>query len=79
METSAFGVHLVKFRAEKGLSQAQLGQLLGVSKTEISLWERGTAVPALSIQKTIFKTFGIYSTSDGKSGVVKPLSAHADD
>jgi transcriptional regulator with XRE-family HTH domain len=36
---------LVRKRADKGLSQDELGSLLGVAQQAVSRWERGVATP----------------------------------
>lgn len=69
-----FRACLVNFRAEKGLSQAQLGQILGVSAAEIELWERGETIPAPAIQDAIYKTVGICPAcaSESRNGAGAP-------
>lgn len=42
-ETIAY--NLKAFREEKGLSQTELGQIIGKAKTTISTWERGESLP----------------------------------
>lgn len=37
--------NLKRFREEKGLSQAELGNIIGKAKTTISTWERGESLP----------------------------------
>ena len=41
----AFGLRLQRFRAEAGLSQAEVAKRMGVSATSISSWEKGRARP----------------------------------
>lgn len=36
---------LEEVRKSKDLSQQELGQLLGVSRVAVNLWERGKAIP----------------------------------
>ncbi len=69
-----FSACLVNFRAEKGLSQAQLGQILGVSAVEIELWERGETIPAPAIQDAVYETVGICPTSaaENRNGAGAP-------
>lgn len=45
MDKNAFSERLLKLRREKGLSQKELGELLGVSNKAISKWENGEAMP----------------------------------
>ncbi len=37
---------IVDFRLRNGLTQKQLGELVGVSKTTVYQWERGERVPS---------------------------------
>lgn len=37
--------NLKRFREEKGLSQTELGNVIGKAKTTISTWERGESLP----------------------------------
>ena len=37
--------NLKRFREEKGLSQTDLGKVIGKAKTTISTWERGESLP----------------------------------
>ena len=57
MET--FGTKLKELRKEKGLGQIKLAEILGVSKSIISLWEIGTCEPTLSKLIEIAKFFGV--------------------
>lgn len=45
MNDFQFGNYLYEKRTEKGLSQAELGALLGVSNKAVSKWENGAAKP----------------------------------
>lgn len=42
-----FGVKLRKIRADKGLTQVQLAELVKVSKTTVSGWENGLSYPSI--------------------------------
>lgn len=54
-----FGTKLRELRKERGLGQIKLAQILGVSKSIISLWEIGTCEPTLSKLVDISKFFGV--------------------
>lgn len=40
-----FSLRLARLRKKLGITQTHLGELLGVSRISISLWEKGTRVP----------------------------------
>ncbi len=54
-----FGNFLYSLRNEKGLSQAQLGELLGVTNKAVSKWENGSAKPNTILIPRIAEIFGI--------------------
>ncbi len=60
MENEIFGEHLRRLRETKGLSQFQLGKLVGVSDKAVSKWENGYAKPKGSL---ILKLSEILSVS----------------
>ncbi len=41
MNTEKIGEHIASLRKEKGLTQSDLGERLGVSFQAVSKWERG--------------------------------------
>ena len=43
MNDYAFGNFLFDLRTEKGFSQAQLGEMLGVTNKAVSKWENGVS------------------------------------
>ncbi|WP_404387562.1 helix-turn-helix transcriptional regulator [Ligilactobacillus animalis] len=45
-------------RANKNLSQSELGELLGVSQTTVTAWETGKTVPN---SKNVFELAKLYS------------------
>lgn len=49
MDTKKIGGFLKEARKEKGLTQEQLAEVLGVSDRTVSRWETGTNLPDLSI------------------------------
>ena len=56
---AAFAETLRKLRAEKGLSQKDLGQLLFVSHSTISHWENGSRLPDTTMIPRLAKCFGV--------------------
>ena len=55
-----FGQYLRQLRISKGLSQFQLGKLVGLSDKAVSKWENGISKPKTGI---ILKLSGILSVS----------------
>lgn len=55
----SLGKNIAALRKEKGLTQAQLGELLGVSNQAISKWERGNNLPDVMSLPQIAKVFAI--------------------
>ncbi len=53
------GYRLKILRREKGLSQDDLGKLIGVSKVSVSGYEKGTRVPSMEIFLKLLKVFEI--------------------
>lgn len=53
MNDYKFGEYIYKLRTEKGLSQAKLGKMLGVSDKAVSKWENGKAKPHVDMLKKL--------------------------
>ena len=49
MDTKRIGKFISENRKRKGLTQEQLGELLGVTNKTISRWENGNYMPDLSL------------------------------
>lgn len=54
-----FGDFLYKLRKEKGLTQAELADALGVTNKAVSKWETGEAMPETSLLLPISRIFGV--------------------
>ncbi len=54
-----FGNFIFELRTEKGLSQSQLGEMLGVTNKAVSKWENGTAKPNTSLYPKISEILGV--------------------
>ena len=50
---ASFGENLKRARANKGLTQTQLGEMIGFKKSAISSWESGTTEPSLDTIRSI--------------------------
>lgn len=51
--------NLKKIRQEKGMTQDQLAEILGVDKSSISKWETTDIIPDLAKLRAIVKLFNI--------------------
>lgn len=49
--------NLYQFRKEKGISQEELGNIIGVSRQAVSKWESGERVPDINNLNALCKTF----------------------
>lgn len=59
MRDYTFGNFICQLRTEKGLSQTQLGDMLGVTNKAVSKWENGTAKPNTSLLPKIAEILGV--------------------
>ena len=57
--TPAFGQALRSSRLKVGLSQAKLGELLGLTGKTICLWEQGAQVPNVRVLATLMDAMGL--------------------
>lgn len=59
MNQQDIGLFLRKLREEKGMTQEQLAETVGVSNRTISRWENGRNIPDLSILVQLSEIFGV--------------------
>lgn len=59
MNDYSFGNFIYTLRTEKGLSQSQLGEMLGVTNKSVSKWENGSAKPNTNLIPRIAEIFGV--------------------
>lgn len=59
MNPKGIGVFLKQLRNEKGITQEQLAEILGVSGRTVSRWETGTNLPDLSILIQISEYYNV--------------------
>lgn len=52
------GENIARFRKEKGWTQAELGDRLGVSNQAVSKWESGMCMPDVMLLPALADTFG---------------------
>lgn len=55
----SLGKNIAALRKEQGLTQAQLGERLGVSNQAVSKWEKGMNLPDVMLLPQIAKAFGV--------------------
>ena len=56
---SAFSETLARRRRERGLTQAELAARLGISKSAVSMYERGNREPELELLEAMADVFGV--------------------
>ena len=56
---SAFSETLSRLRRERGLTQAELGARLGISKSAVSMYECGNREPELDLLEKMADVFGV--------------------
>ncbi|MBQ8292107.1 MAG: helix-turn-helix transcriptional regulator [Clostridia bacterium] len=61
MKENEFGKKLRELRAERGLSQKELGALFNVCNQTVSFWETGSREPDLDTLKKLAEFFDISS------------------
>ena len=54
-----FGKRMAAFRSARGLSQAQLGEALGISRDMVAYYERTSPNPSLEIVQKVADFFGV--------------------
>ncbi len=59
MDQEKIGMFIAKCRKEKGITQAKLGEKLGVSSKAVSKWENGRSMPDISIMPDLCSTLNI--------------------
>lgn len=59
MDQIKIGKWIATLRKEKGLTQEQLGEKLGVTNKTISRWERGNYMPDVEMLSLLSKEFGV--------------------
>lgn len=59
MDIGRIGKFLAELRKEKGLTQEQLGELMGVTNKTVSRWETGTYLPPVEALQGLSNLYGI--------------------
>lgn len=59
MDTNAIASYLQTLRKEKGLTQSELGERLGVSSQAVSNWERAESLPDTALLPELSMIYGV--------------------
>lgn len=59
MELQKIGAFLAALRKERGLTQEQLGERIGVTNKTISRWEKGNYLPPAEMLKELSELYGV--------------------
>lgn len=59
MDKPAFADRITKLRMDKGLSQQQLAQQLGVKRSVVSYYESGDRLPSLNVLMEMSRVFNV--------------------
>ena len=59
MDVKQIGIFLGRLRKEKGFTQEQLGEKLGVTNKTVSRWENGNYLPPVEILQCLSEMYGI--------------------
>ena len=59
LNNNEFGAKIADLRKEKGLTQAQLADLLNISNKTISRWETGEGYPEITLLSPLAKALGV--------------------
>lgn len=59
MNATDFGKFIQTLRKEQGMTQAQIGEKLGVTDKAISRWERGIGFPDISLLEPLAEALGV--------------------
>ncbi len=73
MEQQSIGKRIMQLRKEKGLTQEQLAERMGVTAQAVSKWENDVSCPDISILSKLAEVIG--TTTDELLGA-KPLESH---
>ena len=71
----SLGAFIAQLRKEKGLTQKQLSEILGVSDKTVSHWEREESAPDISILPILASTLGVTVDELLKGEVNPPINA----
>lgn len=78
MENKIFAERIRNLRLQKGMTQQELGNIVGVTSTGISYWESAKAIPNFDTLKKLSNYFGVSidylsgkdDANDNKKGMI---------
>jgi len=59
MDLKQIGAFLAQLRKERGLTQEQLGEMLGVTNKTVSRWENGNYLPPVEVLQILSDFYGL--------------------
>ena len=59
MDMTKIGAFLAQLRKEQNLTQAELGEALGVSNKTVSRWETGSYLPPVEMLQALSERYGV--------------------
>ena len=59
MDAVKIGEFLMKLRKEKGMTQSQLGEKIGVTNKTVSRWENGNYLPSVDMLKALSEEYDV--------------------
>ncbi|MBQ8309942.1 MAG: helix-turn-helix transcriptional regulator [Clostridia bacterium] len=59
MEKQTFGIKIAALRKERGMTQAELAEKMGVTDKAVSKWERDLSYPDVALLPRLAELFGI--------------------
>lgn len=72
MDNMKFGSFIRKLRQEKGITQKQLSEILGITGGAVSKWERGLSFPDITLLTSLADYFGVTVAEllEGEHGIM---------
>lgn len=68
----SIGENIKRLRCESGMSQEQLGEKLGKTRSDVSYYESGTIIPRMGVIEDLASIFGV-----SKSEIIEPYTSYA--
>lgn len=80
MDAEKTGLFIAELRGERGLTQRELAEKIGVTDKAVSKWERGRGFPDVAILETLSKELGVSVTElmSGERSTPETAAAQSD-